>query len=176
MRFVRGPLVFVGWVGLGLLLGVFLVLTVSTAFGYRSLVVMSGSMEPALHVGDVVIVREIAPLDARIGDVVTFTDPEDPSRLLTHRVRSITVSGSDVSVQTMGDANTTAERWQISENGLIGRVEVRLRHLGYVMSWLRSRFGRLGFVAIPALALGVLELRRVWRPRRSLVVDPGGSS
>ena len=45
------------------------------AIGMRSFTVMSGSMEPTIHVGDVVIDKKISPLDARPGDVVTFSDP-----------------------------------------------------------------------------------------------------
>ena len=63
--------------------------TVPTLFGFQCFAVLSGSMEPAIGTGDVVVVRKIAPLDAKIGDVVTFRSPEDPGRLVTHRATSI---------------------------------------------------------------------------------------
>ena len=40
---------------------------------------MSGSMQPAIHTGDVVVDESIAPAEARVGDVVTFKDPTPPA-------------------------------------------------------------------------------------------------
>jgi signal peptidase len=143
--------------------------TVPTLFGFQSFAVLSGSMEPAIGAGDVVVVRTIAPLDAKVGDVVTFRSPEEPGRLLTHRATSIQASGDTVSFVTQGDANTGAERWSIAAGGTIGKVEYRLPKLGYVTNRIGSRFGRIAFLVLPALVLAVSELRRIWR------AEPKGS-
>ena len=81
------------WSVLGVMAGLFLSVSVPYLFGERSLTVLSGSMEPQLHVGDVVVVDQVPPLEVRVGDIVTFRDPEDASRLITHRVREIDVNG-----------------------------------------------------------------------------------
>jgi signal peptidase len=133
------------------------------AIGMRSFTVMSGSMEPTIHVGDVVIDKKISPLDARPGDVVTFSDPTGRHRLITHRVRSIHARGSQVQVVTKGDANNTVERWSVPANGRIGRVELRVWKLGYPLVYAHSRYGLILLVGIPALLLCILELRRIWR-------------
>jgi signal peptidase len=44
---------------------------------------LSGSMEPTIAPGDVVIDQEIRPSEAQVGDIVTFRDPEDEHKLLT---------------------------------------------------------------------------------------------
>jgi signal peptidase I len=77
------------WASFGLVAGLLLALTLPRLFGMPVLVVLSGSMEPALATGDVVIESRISPLDEKVGDVVTVRDPERPERLITHRVRSI---------------------------------------------------------------------------------------
>lgn len=77
------------WAAFGLVAGLLLALTLPRLFGMPVLVVLSGSMEPALATGDVVIESRISPLDAKVGDIVTFRDPERPERLITHRVRSV---------------------------------------------------------------------------------------
>jgi signal peptidase len=159
------------WAALGSLAGLCLAVTLPYAAGARSLTVLSGSMEPTIGVGDIVVVREISPLQARVGDIVTFRDPTDSSRLITHRVRDIEVEGHTVVFRTKGDANTSIERWQIGENGTIGRVLYRVPKLGYALFWLRGRLGRLLFVVLPALVLGGYELWRIWRPERG---DGGG--
>jgi signal peptidase I len=132
------------------------------AVGMRSFTVMSGSMEPTIHVGDVVIDKKIRPLDARPGDVVTFSDPTGRRRLITHRIRSMRVRGDTVQVVTKGDANNTVERWTVPANGRIGRVQLRVWKLGYPLVYAHSRFVLIGLVALPALLLCLVELRKIW--------------
>lgn len=152
------------WIALGLFGGLLLSVTAPYVFGSRSLTVLSGSMEPALHVGDVVVVEKVLPLDVRVGDIVTFRDPADASRLITHRVREIDVEGRNVGFVTKGDANTSVEHWSTDRDGTIGRVRFHVWRLGYLMFWIRSPLGRLALVVLPALLLGAFELRRIWRP------------
>lgn len=153
------------WALAGLLGGILLSVTAPSLLGYRSLTVMSGSMEPAIHVGDVVVVRQVSPLDIRIGDIVSFRDPAEPTRLITHRVRNIQVAGPDVEFVTKGDANTAVENWKISQDGTVGRVSYRIWRLGYLLFYVRGPLGRLVLVVVPALVLGAYELWRIWHPR-----------
>jgi signal peptidase I len=129
-RTVLGTLLGVGG---GLLLAAVLPL----AFGMRSFTVMSGSMEPAVHTGDVVVAEPIRPLEARIGDLVTFRDPAGSGRMISHRVRAVQATGSSVAFVTKGDANNTTERWTVSSRGQIGRVTYRLKAVGYCSSPFR---------------------------------------
>ncbi len=163
-RLAHRVLLLAAWSVLGVLAGLFLWVSVPYLFGQRSLTVLSGSMEPQLHVGDVVVVDQVPPLEVRVGDIVTFRDPEDASRLITHRVREIDVNGSEVAFVTKGDANTSVEHWMINSSGTIGRVRYHVWRLGYLMFWIRSPLGRLGMVVVPALILGGFELWRIWRP------------
>lgn len=142
-------------------------ISVPTLLGYQSFTVLSGSMVPALGVGDVVIVSKLAPLDARIGDIVTFRSPEDRARLVTHRVLHMRASGATVYFETKGDANTGTEKWSVATSGVIGRAAYRVPKVGYVTNRLGSRLGRLSFIVLPALLLGLFELRRIWRPRKT---------
>ncbi len=167
--------IFAVWTALGALAGVLLAVSLPAALGYRALTEMSGSMGPTIQTGDVVLVKQVSPLDTRVGDVVTFRDPGDPARLLTHRVREIHVQGTTVDFVTKGDANTDVEHWSVGVDGTIGRVEYHIWRLGYLMFLIRSPFGRLGLVVVPALALGAFELWGVWRPRRGPELAPGGA-
>jgi signal peptidase I len=161
------PLRLASWTAFGVLAGLLLTLTVPRLLGKPVLVVLSGSMEPELATGDVVIEAKISPLDARVGDVVTFRDPEHPDRLVTHRVRRVRASGEKVSFTTKGDANNTVETWQIPRQGTIGRVEFRVPKLGYLVAWISGPGARLLLVIIPALLLGFFELKRIWFPKES---------
>jgi signal peptidase len=147
---------------LGLAGGLVLVVAGPQIVGGRALTVMSGSMSPAIETGDIIVTRGISPLDARIGDVVTFRDPESQSRLLTHRVTDIRYREGTVAVTTKGDANTKRERWVISEEGRIGRVVLRLPKLGYLVARAGTPSGRILLLMVPALLLAFLGLKRIW--------------
>lgn len=134
------------------------------ALGYNALTVVSGSMEPRIHVGDVVVNETVAPLRARVGDVVSFRDPRRQSKLVTHRVRRIRVDGERVFFVTKGDANSGTERWNVDLDGGIGIVRWRLWKVGYALAWMRSPAGRLLFLVLPLLFVGGKLIVRIWSP------------
>jgi signal peptidase len=169
MRALAGPRVvarIAAWTLFGFGCGLVAAAGVPVALGMRSFTVMSGSMAPALNVGDVVVEDQVAARDARIGDLVTFKDPHVRGRLLTHRVTQIHLLGDRALFATKGDANNHAERWTTPAGGKIGRVAYRLPLIGYGLVWTGGRIARLVLVVIPACLLGLIELFRIWFPRR----------
>jgi signal peptidase I len=136
--------------------------------GWRPFAVLSGSMAPTLRTGDEIVVRPVAPVTLRVGDIVTFNDPSRDDALVTHRVRSMRVVGATVRVVTRGDANTGSEHWSVPASGRVGRLAYRIPKLGYVTGTAGAPLGRILFVVLPALLLGASEIRRVWRPREAL--------
>ena len=154
------------WVVVGAVVGVGIATTLPSAFGYKTLTILSGSMEPALSTGDVVIDEVITAKSAHPGDVLTFPDPEDHGRLLTHRLKSIRVEGPKAYMVTIGDANDAPERWNVSRDAELGRVAYRIPAVGYVRSWIGERFVRLGLLALVGF-LGLWMLLDIWRPRPS---------
>lgn len=154
-------------VAIGVGIGIFGVIVAPSLWGGRSLTVMSGSMEPALGVGDVVINSRVAPADVRVGDIVTFSDPEGTGKLITHRVRRVRIADGTAHLVTKGDNTNSVERWDMPASGSFGRVEFRVPLLGFLVFWLHGPFARIGLIVIPALLLAGFELWRIWRPQRS---------
>lgn len=132
--------------------------------GYRALTVVSGSMEPRIHVGDMVVSRSVSPLRAGPGDVISFRDPANVNRIITHRVRSVRIERLRAWFVTKGDANQPVERWDIPIDGTIGQMAFRVPKLGYPLNFVRSPLGRMAFIALPALVLGAYLLVAIWRP------------
>jgi len=155
------------WMVLGLALGLVGALGLAKVTGHETLTVMSGSMEPAIHTGDVVAAKPISPLDARVGDVITFQEPHGKGRLITHRVRRMRADEDKVRFVTKGDANNTVEEWQIASDGKVARVTNRGWKIGYALAFVRDPEKRLFLISIPAVLLGLFELVRIWRPRPS---------
>jgi signal peptidase len=164
---VRRLLSLLSGVGCGVLAALFVaVLVVPWATGGRSFTVMSGSMEPTIATGDVVVDRGITARDARVGDIVTFPDPGEPGggRLLTHRIRSIAPGPrGTLAITTQGDANNAPERWTMPPDGRLGRVLVRVPHAGRALAFSRTPAGRMALFSVPLTVLLVWLLTEIWR-------------
>lgn len=138
---------------------------------------LSGSMEPAIAPGDVIIDEQIEPWEAKVGDIITFRDPQNQQKLLTHRVVSTHDTGSHIRFVTQGDANNTQEHWQVPATGQIGRVVYTVPWVGHVAVFARTPPGLVLLIGIPLLLIAVEELVRIWRPRpRPDEGGPAGAS
>jgi signal peptidase len=160
MRALRPVANLLGAAVVGFVVVVLLAATIPLAFGDRTFVVRSGSMHPTIDTGDVVAMRAIPAAAARVGDIVAF---DNHGKLTSHRVRSIVPQGTKLAFTTQGDANTGQEHWRVATDGTIGRVVLRVPRLGFLVVQIRSTVGQLGMIVLPALILGVLVLRRIWR-------------
>jgi len=136
---------------------------VATVAGYPSLLVRTGSMRPALAVGDAIVTHPIAPANVRVGNVITFADPERHNVLVTHRVADVRRTGAVFAFVTRGDANSGVERWTMPASGRVGRLALRVPRAGWMLGWTSAPVGRTVLAGI--LMLLVLEtlLRRIWR-------------
>ena len=143
-----------------LALGAYAVLLVQ---GYKPVVVYSGSMEPTLHVGSLTFIREVPATTARVGDIVTFSDPYRPERLVTHRIVSITERPSGAAYRTKGDANPARDPWTIALPGTIGLEQFSVPYVGYGLVALQKPAMRTAFVFLFTLLLLASMLRRIWR-------------
>jgi signal peptidase len=150
------------WLALGAAIGLGGAMVGGGIAGYKALTVISGSMEPTLGVGSVVIDEQIAPLEARPGDVVTFHDPSRGGRLVTHRLVTARAEGNTAFMVTKGDANTGVERWSVKADGRIGRVVTHIPKAGYVRDFFSTRYARLTLLAL-MLAFGCWVMVDIWR-------------
>jgi signal peptidase len=140
--------------GVGILLVIILAaggILLAQAFGFRPMAVLSGSMEPAYHVGGLVFVDSgVSPDELRIGDTVTFRLNEDT--VVSHRI--IAIDGAARVFTTQGDANNIADA-PVSYDALIGRVTLQIPNAGYALIALGTVKG-FAFGAILLAALIVL--------------------
>jgi signal peptidase len=154
------------WMVCGFVFTLLLSAVLPTALGLRAYTVRSGSMTPAIGTGDLVVTIPSSPGEVGAGEIVTFKDPEDADRLITHRVRSVMTEGNQRRFVTRGDANNTSERWSVPLDGSVGRLAYRLPKVGFAVAPLSESAGRLGLVVLPALILLALGLVRIWLPER----------
>lgn len=111
--------------------------------GYAILEVVSGSMEPTIHVGDLIVIDTKCD-EFHANDIVTFRDDND--NFVTHRIISI----HDEKMITKGDNNNSSDE-ESDLNTIVGRYLFRLPALGMIMASLKTPF-----VMVMILIVGVL--------------------
>ncbi len=126
----------------------------------KILSVQTGSMEPVLSPGDLIIVRKQPVANYRPGDVITFINPADRSQTITHRIVERADGPYRSVFTTKGDANATADR-AISENLILGRQVASVPLLGRVVDFTRTLPGLLLVIWLPALWIIAGETRRL---------------
>ena len=80
---------------------------VPQVFGHTILRVLTGSMEPAIPVDSLIVVRAVEPGEIKAGDIISFysADPALGGAVNTHRVTEISQADGKWIYQTQGDAN-----------------------------------------------------------------------
>jgi signal peptidase len=130
-------------------------------FGWRTEVVISGSMEPAIQTGSVVIVRPVIPESIQKGDVIMYSSP-DKTSLTTHRIFNV---ASEPSLQfiTKGDANNNPDVIPVDPGQIVGIVAFTVPYLGLLAQFIKTPLGFTLFLLIPAVILIGREILDLWR-------------
>jgi len=135
------------------LLGLALWSAAPALLGWHPTTVMTGSMQPRLAPGDVVVSRPVAPAEVRPGQVLLADDPDQPGHLRMHRYVE---TGTDGVIVTKGDANPQADSTPIERSAVHGVAFLRVPSVASPVLWIRE--GRWVEVATAALALSVVLL------------------
>jgi signal peptidase I len=163
------------------------ILSISLAFlpHVSFLVVVSKSMEPALHAGDIVIFDQSNSAntsfkDVKVGDIIAFEEPgkteSSREKIIVHRVVQIGDSPyGDTIVITKGDANPFPIQFvdfPITNDDYIGRVDYVIPYVGLVLMYIdiliRVAFPPTLYILIAAAA-GVLIVIKVSRGKGILI-------
>lgn len=123
----------------------------TSILGYKPLSVLSGSMRPLLEPGDLLVAKNVNPLNVNVGDVVTYR--LDTKTIVSHRVVEVIKREGSLFFRTRGDANNTDDQSLIGESQLIGKMAFKIPYGGYTLSFIRSSKGFVVFVLLPVFLL-----------------------
>ncbi len=132
-------------------------------------IVKSGSMEPAIPTGSLVVVKPSASFAYNVGDVITFgadTRSEVPT---THRIVAVEGTGSERIFVTKGDANEDIDQESVALSEVIGKVLFSVPGAGYVLAFAREPLGFALLVGIPAGLIILEELITIGKEVRAAV-------
>jgi signal peptidase len=126
-------------------------------------IVKSGSMEPAIMTGGVVLIRGVDSYG--INDVITFASAgaDIPT---THRIIGSEVRDGATFFITKGDANEEPDVEPIAATSIIGKVLFDLPFMGFVLDFARQPLGFGLLVGIPALLIIIDEFDKIYRSLR----------
>jgi signal peptidase len=138
---------------------------VAPHFGWQVDTVLSGSMEPELEVGSLVVTRPVPPEMIKVGDVITFRQATANNELASHRVIGI-FKNSPICFETKGDANDKADPVKVPARDLVGKICLHIPMMGFFVEFLKTPTGFLFGVVIPGLIVTFLYCINVVRALR----------
>ena len=132
--------------------------------GNAPLIVLTGSMDPTIKAGDLIVTKKVDAKDVKVDDVISFFDPEgNGSSIVTHRVIGIEIdeTSGEIFFRTQGDNNDIADMTPVSEKNLVGRWEgTRFWGLGYVVLFTQSTVGIIVIIAVIVAGIFVYMMIR----------------
>ena len=133
-------------------------------FGYSPYVMYGGSMGSTAPMGSVAFIEDVPAGSLQVGDVIVFRPPSqgEARQPVMHRIISIEEVDGQRVIRTKGDANESADPWQLRLTGEGGRLVHVVPYVGYLLWFFQTRTG-WAFVALPLAAyLGFVALRWIW--------------
>ena len=108
--------------------------------GIKPFIVLTGSMEPIIKVGDLVIVEEIDENELKIDDIIAFRYTKEDV-VLIHRIVGIEEYEGKTLFTTKGDNNQTEDKLNIEDKNIEGIYSFRLSKIGAIAMFIRTPQG-----------------------------------
>jgi signal peptidase I len=125
--------------------------------GRESIVIGGRSMEPAIPLGSTVVITPVTPADLVIGDVVSLQI--DPSKAtFTHRIVDVVDRPDGRWIRTKGDANADPDPTLVPASAVLGRVDLTVPLVGYLIVLLSAPIGVLFVLGLGATLLAIAWL------------------
>lgn len=133
-------------------------------FGYQIKTVLSGSMEPFIRTGSIIMIKPDEKKDQFAkGDVITFRSKD---KLITHRIVEVlnNKNQQQVMYRTQGDHNDAPDLEAVPSGNVIGKYTgFQLPYLGYAMNFANSKAGSVLLLIVPGLLLLVYSIISTWK-------------
>lgn len=140
--------------------------------GILPLIVLTDSMYPEIHSGDLIICHTEGPENVKVGDIIAFFDPAgNGTSVVTHRVLEVNETEDSVEWVTQGDANNAADAMPVPASKLVGVYQSRIPNLGNVVMFMQTTTGLIVCVVCPILLLVGWDILRRRKYEKSQKAD-----
>lgn len=159
IRFLFNITTWIVFLTIALMVVITFISNVEIKGGYRSFLVQSGSMEPTIGIGDIIVIQKKSTY--RKNDVITFRGEEN--HIVTHRIieeKEINTKNKENRIMfvTKGDANRSEDEGYVMTKDILGQVVFSIPKLGYLVTFSKSIPGLITMIIIPAALLVLGEL------------------
>ena len=113
--------------------------------GYKPFIVMSGSMETTINMGDLVIVKKVNSSNIHTGDIIAF---KNGNIVISHRVREVINDSGTYKFKTKGDNNNVADDFIVSSDAIEGIFVNKIPGLGSILLFLGKPIGLLMVILV----------------------------
>jgi signal peptidase I len=138
-----------------LLIAAVLFIAAPLAGGYKPVVVLTGSMEPAFSPGSVIYYKTASFESIQKGDIISFSKNDDARSMVTHRVDEVNAKRREF--WTKGDANEDQDPRPVSFADVRGKVmNYHLPFVGYGVQYIQNSYV-IGAVFIILLAKLIVD-------------------
>jgi signal peptidase len=128
---------------------------------YKIMIVQSGSMEPAIKQGSVVIIKPTS--DYKIGDVITFGPYSKTKAPTSHRIYDIKVVDGQPVYITKGDVNNAPDSREIQKKDIIGKVLFSVPYIGYAVNFAKKPIGFGLIIIVPTALIIIDEVKNIFQ-------------
>lgn len=126
-------------------------------FGYKPLIVLSGSMSPTFNYGDMIVVKDVDTGTLKKGDIVSFKNSK--KTITTHRINNIV----DGCYETKGDANNSKDVGVVCPKDVVGKYSYKVPVLGTVIMFIQTP---IGFIILMSLLILICINVYLYEPKK----------
>jgi signal peptidase len=143
--------------------------------GYSVMKVLTGSMEPSIHVDDVILIKQTDVSELEVGDVITFysDDPQIKDMPNSHRIIRINDDGT---FTVKGDANPVEDTYKVRPDRVIGKYVRKIWLFRFIGSFASSRKLLMILFILPTVCICIYESRTLIKVIRGTDTDESESS
>ena len=129
-------------------------------FGYSICYVVTGSMLPALEVGDAILIKKVPENEIYEDDIITYLSTTGPlsGNYITHRVIEVNTIENTLVFVTKGDANSEADTEFITASKIQGVYVGKIAAIKFLLSILSKPINFILFIVTPLSIALIMQL------------------
>lgn len=128
-------------------------------YGWRMLIVKSGSMVPKISTGSLIFIQK--ENEYKKDDIVTFGSVNNPDTLITHRIVEVEEVDGNKVIRTKGDFNQIEDKDKSPYISIIGKYIFGIPYFGYVIDYAKTPVGVVLLVIVPGTIIIYDEFQNI---------------